>query len=177
MSGIKPDLHGADHPSWALHVVRSSQAGANYFVTGCLQRPSTGLTSVAIAGALQAKPHALDLSGHWRLRTFVIMPDHFHLLFILGEAASLSTVLRRFKGPLTPVLRAHRLRWQENFYDHRLHAGEELLPVFLYIFLNPYRAGLAPADQKWPGYFCAADDWDWFGGLTNSAVPFPEWLM
>ena len=104
------------------------------------------------------------------------MPDHIHLLVRLGERVELAEVVRRCKGPLTPLLRAQGLGWQAGFHDHRLRPEEEVLPVFLYIFLNPYRAGLAQAGECWPGYRCCAEDWAWFAALTESGNPFPEWL-
>jgi hypothetical protein len=74
------------------------------------------------------------------------------------------------------LFRTHRLKWQENYYDHHLRPREKLLPIFLYVFLNPYRAGLLRSNEKWPWYECSEDDWAWFGSLTNEACPFPEWL-
>jgi putative transposase len=105
------------------------------------------------------------------------MPDHIHLLVTLGAFVALSEAVRTFKGRLTPTLRTTRSRWQPSFYDHRLRSSEDLLPVFLYIFLNPYRAGLCLPAQTWPGYFCCVEDWAWFEGLTNTACPEPEWLQ
>jgi hypothetical protein len=81
-----------------------------------------------------------------------------------------------FKGRLTPALRQIRLRWQRAYYDHRLRPKEDCLPVFFYIFLNPYRAGLVQPDQTWPGYSCTGNGWRRFGGLSASPWPFPEWL-
>jgi putative transposase len=160
----------------ALRIGRWSQTGDDYFLTGCLNRPHTGLTSDPLAGAVQAQLRELEVSDHWLVRTSVLMPDHLHLLVTLRQRGSLSATMRLFKGPLTPKLRKHGLRWQENFYDHRLRSIEELWPTFLYIFLNPYRAGLVETGQKWPWYYCAPEDWEWFGGLTNESLPFPEWL-
>jgi hypothetical protein len=77
---------------------------------------------------------------------------------------------------MTPALRRSGLKWQDGFYEHRLREAEDVLPVFLYIYLNPYRAGLIPTDQTWPGYYCAPDDWKWFGHQTANAMPQPEWL-
>ena len=51
------------------------------------------------------------------------------------------------------------------------------LSVFLYIYLNPYKAGLLPKDQSWPGYYCAPADWDWFSQVTDRDLPFAEWLV
>ena len=160
----------------ALQRGRHSSPGADYFITGNLERPLNGLTAPSLAHLIQEQFHALARAGHWHVRTFVLMPDHFHSVVTLGPTTALSAALRLFKGPLAPVLRGHSLRWQKNFYDHRLRAVDELLPTFLYIFLNPYRANLIATDEKWPWYYCAPDDWEWFGGMTNESAPFPEWL-
>lgn len=104
------------------------------------------------------------------------MPDHLHLLATLGHKTSLSDAVRKFKGPLSTELRAHHAKWQPSFYDHRLRDNEDVLPVFLYIYLNPYRAGLCASGEKWPGYICNPEDWAWFGDLTNRSCPEPEWL-
>jgi REP element-mobilizing transposase RayT len=150
--------------------------GTDYFITCCLQRPDTGLTNVSLAPRIQARLLELETSGHWHVRTSVLMPDHLHLLVTLDSKSSLPEVIRLFKGALTPALRKRGLRWQQNFYDHHLRPSDELLPTFLYIFLNPYRAGLIQTDQKWPWYTCSPRDWEWFGGMTKKACPYPEWL-
>src|SRR3954462_6247961 len=64
----------------------------------------------------------------------------------------------------------------EGFYDHQLRADDDVLAVFRYIYLNPYRAGLLPESETWPGYRCRAEDWNWFGPLTRESAPQPEWL-
>ena len=84
--------------------------------------------------------------------------------------------MRLFKGRLSPELRARGLCWQEGFYDHRIREPSDLLPVFLYIFLNPYRAALIKQSERWPGYYCLAADWAWFGEMTSESLPLPEWL-
>ncbi|WP_044891929.1 hypothetical protein [Opitutus terrae] len=81
-----------------------------------------------------------------------------------------------FQGRLSPALRSHQLRWQDGYYEHRLRPNEDRLPVFLYIFLNPYRAKLVGANERYSAYFCRDEDWVWFEPLTNSSVPFPAWL-
>ena len=105
------------------------------------------------------------------------MPDHLHLLVTLGETTGLSAVVRLFKDRLTPLLRQHGAAWQQSFYDHCLLPEEDRLPVFLYIFLNPYRQQLIAPDQPWPGYHCAVEDWSWFGPLTRESCPEPAWLQ
>jgi REP element-mobilizing transposase RayT len=160
----------------ALRIGRWSQTGSDYFLTGCLHRPLTGLTTEPLASIVQSKLREIESAGKWHLRTFVLMPDHFHVLATLGPGGDLSGTVRLFKGPLTPMLRTHGLRWQTNFYDHRLRSVDEVQPTLLYIFLNPYRAGLVKAGAKWPWYYCAPEDWAWFSALTDESLPFPEWL-
>ena len=119
----------------------------------------------------------LERDEYWTLRTVVIMPDHLHLLTVLGRVTELPAVVRLFKGRAAAVLRAVGLRWERGYFDHRLRKGEDRLPVFRYLFLNPYRAGLLQPNEKWPGYFCATNDWAWFGPLTEKECPLPEWLL
>ncbi len=160
----------------ALRQGRWSQRGRDYFLTICLRRPLCGLTDDPIADRILAESARLENEGFWHVRTSVIMPDHVHFLATLMGAASLSDTVRPFKGHLSPVLRTAKLQWQPGFYDHCIRSGDDLLPVFLYIFLNPYRANLAEVTEKWPGYYCSLEDWAWFGQLTNEKLPFPEWL-
>jgi REP element-mobilizing transposase RayT len=118
----------------------------------------------------------LESDEKWHTRCAIFMPDHVHLLITLASNGDLSESVRLFKGRLTPALRGLNSRWQPSFYDHRLRNDEEVLPVFLYIYLNPYRTSLCHAKVKWPGYYCSPDDWLWFGALTNKDCPELEWL-
>ena len=161
----------------ALRLGRFSQPGMNYFLTLCLQRPQIGLTEEPLLEAVFTEVRRLEDSADWTVRTAVVMPDHVHLLAVLGRETSLSGTLRFFKGRLAIAFRDYGLSWQPSFYDHRLRLAEEVLPTFRYIFLNPYLAGLIHVDEKWPGYFCAEQDWEWFKDLTSEAKPFPEWLL
>ena len=104
------------------------------------------------------------------------MPDHEHLLVTLSEDVDLATAVRLYRGRTSVILRTAGLRWQRGYFDHRLRPDEDRLPVFLYLFLNPYRAGLLPDSGKWAGYYCRPDDWVWFAPLTESGCPQPEWL-
>ncbi len=77
---------------------------------------------------------------------WVIMPDHVHWLFQLGEEAELSTVIGRFKGQTAREI--NRLRgtngriWQPAFHDHALRREEDVREIARYIVANPLRAGL-----------------------------------
>jgi putative transposase len=166
-----------DKPGYAaLRRFRHSAAGAEYFLTTNLSTHGSGLEAKALLSEIWSQWARLQDEELWLIRTAIVMPDHVHLLISLGPAAELAACMRLFKGRVTPALRGIGMKWQEGFYEHRLREAEDLLPVFLYIFLNPYRAGLIPTDRTWPGYYCAPEDWKWFGAMTANAVPQPEWL-
>jgi len=160
----------------ALRRGRYSAPGADYFLTICLRRPSRGLLDADLPTRCLEAMRRLEREELWTVRCAVVMPDHLHLLVTLDARTGLSAAVRLFKGRLSPVLRQHGTGWQPSFYDHRLRADENRLPVFLYLFLNPYRAELLPADLTWPGYYCAESDWAWFGQLTRESCPEPAWL-
>ncbi len=160
----------------ALSGGRYSAAGEQYFLTFNLERPQSGLCETGLLADFERELNSLSEHGLWHVRTSVIMPDHVHLLVQLRAECALSDTVRLFKGRRAPALRQSGLSWQRSFFDHRLRHGEDAFPVFLYVFLNPYRAGLIPPGKVWPGYYCTADDREWFGALTNAGTPFPEWL-
>lgn len=160
----------------ALRRGRWSVPEAEYFLTICLKRPSVALAEPGVVHQSIAELVRLESERVLSVRCAVHMPDHLHLLIVLGTAHTLSSAIRLFKGRLTSVLRNHGVHWQRAFYDHRLTRNEDPLPVFLYIFLNPYRAGLVAPGETWPGYYCSREDWAWFRHLTNAGRPEPQWL-
>jgi REP element-mobilizing transposase RayT len=165
-------LHGHD----ALRRGRWSESGGEYFLTFCTASRRQGLTAPNLVKAIWGVADKMNQESTWILRTGVVMPDHIHLLAEINSAIGLADAVRQFKGRLTPFLRNVRLQWQPAFFDHRMRPGEDRLPIFMYIFLNPYRAKLLAPDQMWPGYHCANEEWSWFEQQTNHSCAYPEWL-
>jgi len=160
----------------ALRRFRESTPSADYFITCNLSKRGNGLETPVLTGQAVQQWRELEQARLWSVRIAVVMPDHIHLLIRLAGPGSLAECMRLFKGRLTSALRQRGLKWQEGFYEHRLRETEDLLPVFLYIYLNPYRAKLISNGQKWPGYYCCEEDWSWFGTMTDHDLPQPEWL-
>jgi len=161
----------------ALRRGRWSAPGAEYFLTVCTSDRKPGLSEPGMSAQLSAAALQLEQESVWIVRTMIVMPDHIHLLVNLGPNTELSSAIRLYKGRLAGPLRSSGLRWERGCFDHRLRDKEDRLPAFLYVFLNPYRAKLISAGQRWPGYYCSAGDWTWFEPLTDSSRPFPEWLL
>lgn len=50
------------------------------------------------------------------------------------------------------------------------------MPVFRYLYLNPYRAGLLSKNATWPWFVCGAEDQAWFTNYLDQNLPEPAWL-
>ena len=160
----------------ALRRGRYSLARAEYFLTVCTANRRAGLTTPNVATALLKEACAMAEDATWTLRCAVVMPDHAHLLVLLGERLSLGRTIQRLKAKTSSVLCSADLEWERGFFDHRLRPDDERLPVFRYIYLNPYRADLLPNPKRFPYYYCQDSDWIWFSELVGKEAPAPEWL-
>jgi putative transposase len=136
-----------------LLIGRHSIPGATYFITWCEAARTPRLTLPHITANLKAAMEQASAKGDFSPIAATVMPDHVHLLGVLGARLSLSRVLGKLKTSASGALVLAQLRWQENFYDHRLRQADELEPFARYIFLNPYRAGLLPLDETWPHWW------------------------
>ena len=164
------------HGHAALRRNRHSEPSSSYFLTVCTDNQCKGLTSPEIREVIWRNITHMKDDHSWHLRCAVIMPDHLHVLIRLGERLSLGQLIQRLKAKTSPTLRVKGLKWERGFFDHRLRPDEPLLPVFLYIYLNPYRANLCRSSDTWPEYHCCEEDWEWFRPLLDQDLPAPEWL-
>jgi putative transposase len=88
----------------------------------------------------------------YQLHTFVVMPNHVHLLITPQVDA------RRWLGPLkgftaheaNRVLARHAPFWQDESYDHVVRNEQELRQVQRYIEYNPVKAGLVASPEDFP---------------------------
>lgn len=160
-----------------LRPSRWSSPHEDHFLTLCLDRRAPGLATPRFNAEFHAATHLLTLERQWQVRTAIVMPQQVHLLVTLHEQADMPAVVALFKDCLALCLQRAGLHWELGYCDRRLHPGEDHLPPFLYIFQNPYRAGLIAPTEKWPGYYCAEGDWAWFAPLTRTTCQFPGWLL
>lgn len=159
----------------ALRRGRSSAPGVSFFVTICVTQREPKLIP-DIAQLVLAEAHLMTSEEVWTLRCITVMPDHLHLLFALGVRLTLAQSIARLKVRAKPLLRGKSATWQDNFYDHRLRPGDSIEATIRYIWMNPYRENLIPAEGSWPWFYCCPEEWAWFEGLTDLGRPFPEWL-
>jgi putative transposase len=103
------------------------------------------------------------------LLAWVLMPDHFHLLVVLGPDASLARRMKSVKSVTSlEVGRVVGTKgiWQHGYHEHALRTSESVRDAARYLVANPVRAGLVDsvADYSF---------WDavWVGGGGNPLEP------
>lgn len=160
----------------ALRRGRYSESNADYFLTFCSDQRQRGLEKPILLTALVQEMVKMQSASIWFLRCFVIMPDHVHLLVQLGDVLPLGKCIARFKSKTSPSLRSEGMKWQSGYFDRHLRPQEDRRPYFLYVYLNPYRAGLLATEAQWPGFGCGQEDCEWFMTCLREGLPEPEWL-
>ena len=100
---------------------------------------------------------ALETPRLWHdatLLAWLLMPDHWHGLVVLGERSTLSTVMQRLKANSARRLHLEMPAvgrvWAAGFHDRALRREEMLVGVARYIVLNPLRAGLVRRVGEYP---------------------------
>ena len=89
----------------------------------------------------------------WRVHTYCLMPNHFHLL-VQTPDADLSTGMQALKGGYAQWFnRRHNFDghlFQGRFYAGLVESNWHVLELARYIVLNPVRAGLVRHVGEWP---------------------------
>jgi putative transposase len=142
--------HSAD-----LRKGRVSLPNQTYLITTVTQGRAPLFADWRVGRILvQSLRHAHD-TGRVSSLAFVVMPDHLHWLFVLGERARLSDVVGAMKSFSAARINAHLNRrgvrvWQDGFHDHALRREEDLRELARYIIANPLRAGLVERVGDYP---------------------------
>lgn len=153
----------------ALRRGRRSLAGHAYLVTFTTARRRALFADWrlgALAAATLADPAQWQAS---RLLAWVLMPDHWHGLFVLGAGDTLPRRIGWLKAES-----ARRLGiafpdagpiWARAYHDRAVRADEDLRHVARYVICNPMRARLVQQvgdfpfwDAAWLGHEQGPDD-------------------
>ncbi|MGI5837673.1 MAG: REP-associated tyrosine transposase [Chloroflexota bacterium] len=97
----------------------------------------------------------------YHLITWVVMPNHVHVLIEVLQGTSLSKIVQSWKSYTSKVAnkllgREGRL-WQPDYFDRVIRDERHLLAAIRYIHDNPVKAGLVCEAEKWP--FSSARRW------------------
>ena len=123
------------------------RGGEVFFLTLCCRpRNENQLAHDTVAAAVFESVAGLNAAGTWWCRLILLMPDHLHALISFPADASLREVVGRFKAYQARFL---NIRWQDNFFDHRLRSNQSRDEKWRYIRANPVRAGLCASADDW----------------------------
>jgi putative transposase len=107
---------------------------------------------------VEAIHHGAEILAHYELHSFVVMPNHVHVL--ITPLVPLPKLLRSVKG--ITAKRANSMLgrsgepfWQDESYDHMVRSQREFERICSYIHNNPVRAGLVPdlAEYRWSSFW------------------------
>lgn len=88
----------------------------------------------------------------YRLRAWVIMPDHVHV--VIDPKVALSEITHWLKGRTARkanriLARYGRPFWQNESFDHWIRSDAEFCKIVDYVENNPVRAGLVRRTEDW----------------------------
>ncbi len=141
--------------------------GPVFLITCCVREHRPVLAEDTLPSCLleclrEARDHY-----QWLVGGHVVMPDHIHFFCTPRQSPrTLSSFVGRFKSRSTRMSSApgHAgALWQREFHDHLLRSEESYARKWLYVRMNPVRAGLCERPEDWPhsgeidGFWCAPD--------------------
>jgi|TARA_Y100001933_G_scaffold259585_1_gene309788 REP element-mobilizing transposase RayT len=142
------------HRSHHLRRNRSSEPYRTYLVTTTTAGRVPWFLDFEAGRRVVAALRYCDQAGWCTTWTFVVMPDHLHWLFELGEELPLSTLVGRMKSYASRQVRhvsgGQGRVWQPGYHDHALRREEDLAATARYVVGNPVRAGLVRSVRDYP---------------------------
>ena len=104
------------------------------------------LTDPELAERLLAAARNYDERNEWRCLLMLLMPDHVHALLAFPSGKAMATVVGSWKRY---AARSLGVKWQVNFFDHRVRSERELAETWIYVLRNPVAKGLCEKEEDW----------------------------
>lgn len=120
-----------------------------YFISiNCQERGPNQLAESEIADRLFATVHHRQNKFLWWPHLFLLMPDHVHALISFPPAEKpLKLIVTQWKEWTAKTI---GIKWQRDFFEHRLRHDESRRQKADYILANPVRKGLVARPEAWP---------------------------
>ncbi len=155
---------------------RFSYVGCFYFLTLCTTNREKTLCVPETVTVMNEQLRSQSEDGDFSLLMGVFMPDHIHLLVELGNRLPLSSVVGKFKTKTKQML-PNKLRWQRNYFEHRLKEKDRLEAFGFYVFMNPYRAELVKCSEVWKHFICNRPEYfSFMEKRMGNGCPQDAWL-
>jgi hypothetical protein len=123
-----------------------------YFLTvNCQPRGMNHLAKPDIAGPLLESVRFRNEGFIWFAHLFLLMPDHVHAL--ISFPPSERTVRETVTFWKRWTARQLGIKWQRDFFEHRLRSNESWREKADYILQNPVRKGFVKEAKEWPYVF------------------------
>ncbi len=127
----------------------------------CEPRGKNHLSRVGIGDTVLKAAACYHERFKWHCRLLLLMPDHLHGIIAFPREPGIKTTINEWKKYLA---REHGVKWQRDFFDHRLRDHHQLEEKTSYVLMNPVRWGLCER----------AEDWPWVYRPKDSRLP-PSW--
>jgi REP element-mobilizing transposase RayT len=131
-----------------------TKPGETYFVTtDTWERRKVFLKGTA-AELVEAKLFEYRDKGHYCVHSYVVMPEHFHVLLTPGKTTTLERAMGLIKGgssfEIGKALHMQFPVWHEGFTEHEIRDEEDYETHVRYIESNPVKAGLVRETKDYP---------------------------
>ena len=126
----------------------------DYFITICCrERKRNQLADQRVGQALIDTIRHRNDRQIWYAHLAVVMPDHMRMVLAFPDMERpVQTIVSKWKEWTAKSL---GIRWQRDFFEHRLRREESFREKADYVLANPVRAGLVEREEDWPYTFIA----------------------
>lgn len=146
---------------------RANTAGGTYFFTVVTYRRQTILCDESIRTALRNAIKHVQLTHHFTIDAWVLLPDHLHCIWTLPAGdADFSTRWSLIKRKVSLACGDHYKRaewltnsrkkhrestlWQRRFWEHQIRNQDDFNRHLDYIHYNPTKHDLCEQPAQWP---------------------------
>ncbi|HEY4246919.1 MAG TPA: transposase [Lacunisphaera sp.] len=120
---------------------------AIFFITLCCSpRNLNQLCKDAIAEVIWESIEFRQKRHDWYVHLWLLMPDHLHALIAFPDRSDPSKVIANWKEI---IAKKTCVKWQRDFFDHRLRSNESLEEKSQYILQNPVRKNFVTKPEDW----------------------------
>jgi len=131
---------------------RVRQAGVYFATTDCWERRALFINSL-FANIVVEQIVACRDRGFYKLRAFVLMPDHLHVLITPSDETTIEKAMQMIKGGSAHRMGIERPQqfpiWHRGFHDRWIRDAEQFWKAKSYIEQNPVKAKLVEAAEQY----------------------------
>jgi len=146
---IPPPGENGPYPRRLHHLIPSWVKTDSYYhirLRTAVRTPRC-LTDPLLAPRLLEAVQFYQVELRWDCVVVLLMPDHVHALLSFADAHAMSRTIGAWKSY---TARRLGVRWQANYFDHRIRDHRSLQLKAAYILRNPFVQGLCARETDWP---------------------------